>query len=192
MWERARGDTASRRNYGLTFSLPLPPCRKAYRYRLAASGNYKQPWPWLFVEAAESDSIVSGSSSGGANVLSAVVTALARNRRASSSVVFSSKPWLRAIAFALCGTTSCKTKLGPIQTIFSIQKSSPQKYVCEIRVALCPEMCSIQSVLCSIRALPLFRYFLCPLPLVSRLHPLVHPMRAHAATPEPPWQPKPT
>ena len=181
-----------RRNYGLTFSLPLPPCRKAYRYRLAASGNYKQPWPWLFVEAAESDSIVSGSSSGGANVLSAVVTALARNRRASSSVVFSSKPWLRAIAFALCGTTSCKTKLGPIQTIFSIQKSSPQKYVCEIRVALCPEMCSIQSVLCSIRELPLFRYFLCPLPLVSRLHPLVHPMRAHAATPEPPSQPKPT
>ena len=146
MWKRARGDTASRRNYGLTFSLPLPPCRKAYRYRLAASGNYKQPWPWLFVEAAESDSIASRSSSGGGNVLAAAVAALAIIRRASSSVMLSSKPWLRAIAFALCGTTSCKTKLGPIQTIVSNQKSSPQNYFCEIRVALCPEMCSIQSL----------------------------------------------
>ena len=126
MWNRARGDTASRRNYGLTFSLPLPPCRKAYRYRLAASGNYKQPWPWLFVEAAESDSIVSGSSSGGANVLSAFVTAVARIRRASSSVMLPSKPWLRAIAFALCGTTSCKTKLGPIQTMFQFKNRSPK------------------------------------------------------------------
>ena len=146
MWKRARGDTASLRNYGLTFSLPLPPCRKAYRYRLAASGNYKQPWPWLFVEAAESDSIVSGSSSGGANVLSAVVTALAIIRRASSSVMFSSKPWLRRIAFALCGTTSCKTKLGPIQTIFQFKFRRPKFLFCEIRVALCPEMCSIQSL----------------------------------------------
>ena len=28
----------------LPFSLPLPSCRKPYRYRLAASGNYKRSW----------------------------------------------------------------------------------------------------------------------------------------------------
>ena len=88
--------------------------------------------PWLFAEAAEScwlsDSIVSGVSSGVgvAKVRSALVTAMARIRRASSSVMSSSKPWLRRIAFALCGTTSCKTKLGPIQTNFSIQNRRPK------------------------------------------------------------------